>query len=313
MVKYSLIYRGRLSLAAACSAALIIAFNLTHASVLAAPINVKVQGHVVHRIDPRLFGQFMERPSWDGEIGSEAALIPGTNELRQAVKELIRKMRIPILRFPGGTDVDYINWLNMIDNLPGRSGGRPITRGHRGDAVTNNFGYDEFLSLCEEIKATPLLVINFRDGLLAEDGPDRAARNAAKLVAYCNAEIGADLPAELRVWPRLRAENGHAAPFAVKYFQIGNETWRYAQNIGEDRYFAALQAYIEAIHAVDPTAHIIVDGHPAKIARRVHQQLGDRISYYAVHHYQPGRMTGIKLGDRPVDNPDLDPEDIWYV
>ena len=34
--------------------------------------------------------------------------------------ELLRAMRIPILRFPGGTDADYIDWTDMISNAPGR-------------------------------------------------------------------------------------------------------------------------------------------------------------------------------------------------
>ena len=40
---------------------------------------ITVSDKVLHEIDPRLFGQFMERPSW-GEIGPEAAVIPGTHQ-----------------------------------------------------------------------------------------------------------------------------------------------------------------------------------------------------------------------------------------
>jgi len=118
-------------------------------------VSVKVRNHVLHEIDSRLFGQFMERPSWGGEIGPEGSLIPGTHELRREAKRLIRDMQIPIARFPGGTDVDYIDWLDMIDNVPGRPGGRPITIGHTGNRVSNHFGYDEFLRLCEEIEMEP--------------------------------------------------------------------------------------------------------------------------------------------------------------
>ena len=200
----------------------------TERQLQAAGIEITVSDTVLHEIDPRLFGQFMERPSW-GEIGPEAAVIPGTHQLRPEAKQLLRRMRIPIARFPGGTDVDYIDWRDMIDNVPGREGGRPITIGHQGDRVTNNFGYDEFLQFCEELEVEPILVVNFRDGLLAEDGPQKAATHAAKLVAYCNAPVDNDLPEELAVWPALRAENGRAAAYNVKYIQIGNETWAFSR------------------------------------------------------------------------------------
>ena len=278
----------------------------------AAGIEIKINGKVLHKIDPRLFGQFMERPSW-GEIGPEAALVPGTHKLRPKAKQLLRKMQVPIARFPGGTDVDYIDWLDMIDNVPGRTGGRPVTTGHKGDRVTNNFGYDEFLQLCEELKMEPILVVNFREGLLAKDGPQKAARHAAKLVAYCNARADHDLPEDLAVWPRLRTKNGRAAPYGVKYFQIGNETWAFSRKVSEDRYIGALAAYIEAIRTVDPAVRIIVDGQPAGLAAKVYRRFGDRIAYFAVHHYQPWQISEVRRANEPVDVESLTAREIWYA
>jgi len=274
-------------------------------------IQITVFDRVLHEIEQRLFGQFMERPSW-GEIGPEAAVIPGTHKLRPEARQLLRRMRIPLARFPGGTDVDYIDWLDMIDNVPGRAGTRPITTGHRGDRVSNNFGYDEFLQLCEELEIEPILVVNFREGLLARDGPEKGALHAARLVAYCNAPLHNGLPGELARWPALRARNGHPAPYRVKYFQIGNETWAFSRNIGNDRYITALKEYIRAIRAVDPAARLIVDGQPAKLAASVHRQIGDRIAYYAVHHYQPWRIDEIRRSGKPVDVTNLTTRDIWY-
>ena len=47
-------------------------------------ITLKVSNETLHRIDPRMFGQFMEQPSW-GEIGVEGALVPGTSRLQLTV------------------------------------------------------------------------------------------------------------------------------------------------------------------------------------------------------------------------------------
>ncbi len=278
----------------------------------AAGIQITVSDTVLHQIDPRLFGQFMERPSW-GEIGPEAAVIPGTHELRPPARQLLRRMRIPLARFPGGTDVDYTDWRDMIDKVPGRTAGRPITTGHRGDQVTNYFGYDEFLQFCEEFDVEPILVVNFRDGLLDQEGPQKAAAQAAKLVAYCNASLDNHLPEELAVWPALCARNGHPASYNVKYIQVGNETWAFSRDIEQDRHVKALAAYIQAIQAVDPTVRFIVDGQPAELAAEVQRRLGERIEFFAVHHYQPWQIREVQRAGKPVDASNLSAQDIWYA
>jgi alpha-N-arabinofuranosidase len=254
----------------------------------------------------------MERPSW-GEIGPEAAVIPGTHQLRPEARQLLRRMRIPIARFPGGTDVDYIDWRDMIDNVPGREDGRPITVGHQGDRVTNYFGYDEFLQFCEESEIAPILVVNFRDGLLADDGPQKAATHAAKLVAYCNAPMDNDLPEELAAFPALRAQNGRSTAYNVRHVQLGNETWAFSREISHDRYIATLGAYIQAIRAVDPAIELIVDGQPAELAAKVHRRFGEQIAFYAVHHYQPWQIREIERAGKPVDVKSLSARDIWYA
>ena len=127
----------------------------------------RVRDEILHNIDPRLFGQFMERPSW-GEIGPEGALVPGTNRLQPDVYELLHRMGVPILRFPGGTDVDFLDWRDMISNVPGRGADRPVSIGHQGDRVTNNFGYDEFLRLCKNLKSEPIIVVTFREAFLGK-------------------------------------------------------------------------------------------------------------------------------------------------
>ena len=93
----------------------------------ASDVVYRVRNELVHRIDPRLFGQFMERPSW-GETGPEGAIIPGTNRLQPEVQHLLREMEISLMRFPGGTDVDFIDWRDMVSNAPGRGKDRPVSK-----------------------------------------------------------------------------------------------------------------------------------------------------------------------------------------
>lgn len=98
------------------------------------------------QVNQRLFGHFLERASW-GEPGPEGSLQQGTRQIQPDAVELMKQMQIPLLRFPGGTDVDYVDWRDLISNVPGRSPERPVTIGHSGQAITNQFGLDEYFQL----------------------------------------------------------------------------------------------------------------------------------------------------------------------
>ncbi|MHC4433442.1 MAG: alpha-L-arabinofuranosidase C-terminal domain-containing protein [Planctomycetota bacterium] len=292
-----------------------------HATV-AAETSFTIKRDVIHRIDPRVFGQFMERPSW-GEIGIEGGLVPGTRKVQPAVMKLLEEMKIPIIRFPGGTDVDFMDWRDMVDNVPGRVPERPVSTGHRGHKVTNNFGYDEFLQLCEHLGAEAIVVVNFRDGLLKIKSLEEAAAHAASLVAYCNAPVGARLPEGMYDWPGLRAKNGRTRPYKAKYFQIGNETWAFVRKLNEMQGAAAAKfyaecaaAYIDAMRSVDPSIEIIVDGHDGNmsgIVGEVRERLEDKIAYFATHFYSPWSITKVSRDGKEVPGHEISAEDIWHA
>ncbi|MBN1807243.1 MAG: hypothetical protein JW837_18505 [Sedimentisphaerales bacterium] len=283
-------------------------------------ISFIIKTKVIHKINPRIFGQFMERPSW-GEIGIEAGLSPGTNKLQPEVLKLLMEMEIPVIRFPGGTDVDFMDWRDMIDNVPNRTPQRPISTGHRGHKVTNNFGYDQFLQFCEKAGADAIVVVNFRDGLLKKKPLKEAAMHAAALVAYCNCPVGAKLPKGMYNWPDLRAKNGRAKPYKVKYFQIGNETWAFIRDLKQimhDKapqfYAECLNSYIEAIRSVDPSIEIIVDGHDADMSgifNQVFKQTADKVSYFATHFYTPWAITKVTSEKQDIPISKLSADEIW--
>jgi len=282
---------------------------------------IRITDRVLNTIDPRLYGQFMERPAFSGEIGIEAAVVPGTHDLQPEAARLIREMKIPVIRFPGGTDIDFLDWTDMIDNAPGRKTvGRPISRPNRKlcTPVSNAFGYDEFLRLCEHNGSEADLVVNFRDGLMEVMPLEEAAAHAAALVAYCNAPVGHRLPGGLEEWPRLRAANGHPEPYRVKYIQIGNETWMFDKEVRkkfpgdhEEHWHRCLQAYIRAILAVDPSVHIIVDAFPEEVSAKIHGEFGDSIAAYASHHYLPWEIKTVEQDGHKTDPSKLTAEEIW--
>ncbi len=300
--------------------AVVMTLVIAAASVQAGEIKFAVTNRVLHKIDARVFGQFMERASWAGEIGAEAGLVPGTRRLQPGAITLLREMAIPIIRFPGGTDVDFLDWRDMIDNVPGRSAARPLSKGHTGADITNNFGYDEFLQLTEELNAEAILVVNFRNAIFRVKPLEEAAREAASLVAYCNAPVGAKLPEGMADWPAVRSKNGRSKPYGAKYFQIGNETWAFIKKLEEregenarEFYMQCLAAYVEAMRAVDPSIQMIVDGHPEWIAKMAHERLGRNIQYLVLHEYRPWGMREVTKAGKTVPARELTDAAIWYA
>lgn len=287
-------------------------------AVASEPIVFTIGARELHRIDHRLFGQFMERPSW-GETGPEAAVVPGTHDLQPEVMRLLEEMKIPVVRFPGGTDVDHMDWRDMVDNVPGREGGRPVSKGHKGQEVTNRFGYDEFLRLAEKLSWETIIAVNIRDGQLGLRPMKEAALHAAGLVAYCNAPVGAKLPEGMPDWPALRARNGHEKPYGVKYVQLGNETWAWTPQMKEihgerqdEVYAQSIVAYEEAIHAVDPSVKLIMDFRAEAIGQ-LREKLGDRISYLCGHYYTPWGIRKIEKEGQTVPAESLTAKEIWQA
>ncbi len=135
-----------------------------------------------------------------------ASLMPAdnVNGLRRDTLALLKQLNGTIYRWPGGNFVSGYNWRDGIgdrDRRPPRK--NPAWTG----IEHNDFGTDEFIALCREIGAEPLIAANTGFG---------DAYSAAQWVEYCNS-------ASTTTAGRWRAQNGSAAPFAVKYWCVGNE------------------------------------------------------------------------------------------
>ena len=267
-----------------------------------------------------VFGQFLEKASWGGEQGAEAALKPGSHELQDGLTELLQAMHIPVLRFPGGTDVDYLDWQGMIDHVPEKTDGRPPFY-RAGDTVTQRFGYDEAGRLAEKLQAEMILVVNFGDAYLNKKEAQEAAMYEAALIAYCAADTHNRLPAELRQWPKLRATNGHPEPYPIKYIQFANEPWIFDADLKiggaipkskKAHYFDCMAVYLETFNRLFPDLKIIVDGNCQELTQPLKQKFGNQIDLVAAHVYKP---WGIKHFEKegnvfPCDS--LSDEQIWY-
>lgn len=319
------------------SLSLLICFGLSEQNILAqAPksITFKVLDQPIAPINDRLFGHLLERASW-GEPGPEIALQAGTGQIEPAAVELMQQMNIPLMRFPGGTDVDYTDWRDLISNVPGRANNgseRPVTIGHSGKKITNRFGLDEYFQLRDILSTATkqtetILVANFLDAVSGKVPLKEAALNAAGLVAYTNAPAGASLPKGMPDWPAIRAKNGHPEPYKVEYLQIGNELWirRFQQQVQEGTglkqpaalaqwYLKCLKAYIAAIDSVDPNISLILDGTMGQGIEKMvlaDPNIRSRVKYVTFHDYAPGPIDGVKYKGEAIPNSLLLDTDWW--
>ena len=160
----------------------------------------------VGEIDPRVYGSFIEhlgRAVYGGiyEPGHPAANAEG---FRTDVAALIRELKVPLVRYPGGNFVSGYNWEDGIGPVKDRPRRLELAWG---TTEPNTFGTDEFMKWCAFAGCAPMMAVN-----LGTRGPEEA-RN---LVEYCNHPGGT-------YWSDLRRKNGAAEPYGIKLWCLGNE------------------------------------------------------------------------------------------
>ena len=157
-------------------------------------------------LDRDVFGSFLEhlgRAIYEG-IYDPGSTLSDSNGYRKDVLEEVRRLNVPIIRYPGGNFVSGYNWLDGV----GPKQDRPRVLDKAWNSVNSNqFGTNEFLAWCKAASTQPLLAVNLGTGTPEE---------AAALVEYCNVEKGTR-------WSDLRRKHGVAEPHCVQHWCLGNE------------------------------------------------------------------------------------------
>lgn len=160
----------------------------------------------IAKLDRFVLGSFLEhlgRAIYGGiyEPGSKLA---DANGFRKDVLEEIRRLEVPIVRYPGGNFVSGYNWLDGVG--PKKDRPRVLERAWN-SIETNQFGANEFITWCRAVGTEPLLAANLGTG---------TPETAAALVEYCNVDRNTR-------WSDLRRQHGFEKPYGVKYWCLGNE------------------------------------------------------------------------------------------
>lgn len=162
------------------------------------------------KIDRNIYGHFSEhlgRCIYEGYWVGEDSKIPHVRGIRQDVVQALSKIKIPVLRWPGGCFADEYHWMDGI----GPRDKRPtMINTHWGGVVENNhMGTHEFMDLCEQLACEPYICGNVGSGTVKE---------MSQWVEYITFD-GQSPMADLR------RSNGRKEPWRLKYFGVGNENW----------------------------------------------------------------------------------------
>ena len=238
----------------------------------------------IHR---QLYGHFAEHLGccvsegiWVGPDSS----IPNIGGIRSDVVEALRRIRPPVLRWPGGCYADDYHWTDGIG--PRKDRPRRVNIWWGQTIEDNQFGTHEFISLCRLIGAEPYLAGNVGSGTV---------REMRDWVEYCNFAGDSTLA-------RLRGANGSPAPFDVRYWGVGNENWGCGGNFCPEDYAAEYKRYSTYLRDFHDKPLFLIacgsDGNKLEWTSRFFEKLGKypRIHGFAAHHYSVTNAPATRFG-----------------
>jgi alpha-L-arabinofuranosidase len=180
------------------------------------------------KISRHIYGHFSEhlgRCIYGGYWVGEDSDIPNTNGIRNDVVDALRETGIPNLRWPGGCFADEYHWKDGI----GPRDERPTMINTHWGGITedNSFGTHEFMELCDQLDAEPVICGNLGSGTVQE---------MSQWVEYLNS-------GNVSPMTDMRKTNGREEPWSVKYWGLGNENWGCGGSMTPEYYANEMRRY----------------------------------------------------------------------
>ena len=238
----------------------------------------------IGNVDPRIFGSFIEhmgRVIYSGIYEPEHPL-SDENGFRTDVLQLIRKMGVTAVRYPGGNFVSNYDWRDGVGpselrprrlNLPWRS------------VETTEFGINEFMKWAHKANVTPIFAVNLGT---------KGIENAAEFLEYCNHKEGT-------FYSDLRRKNGAQEPYGIHTWCLGNEMdgdWQIGHKTAQE-YGRLAQETAKVMKMVDDSIELVSCG-SSKSSMETFPDWEettlnytyDFVDYIAVHQYYGGQELG---------------------
>ena len=189
----------------------------------------------------------------------------------------MKAIKPTLIRWPGGNFAGEYRWkdglLPVDQRAPLQAYTEIETQPHTDGFDYHEINTDDFIALCREVGATPLLTIN-----LAWNSPEESAQ----WVEYCNGSIETE-------YGKLRAERGHKEPYNVHFWSLGNEMgYGHMEGPnGTDGYTKFALRHADAMLKVTPDLELFASGpYPNdKWAQESAALMADKVKYISLHHY----------------------------
>lgn len=230
-----------------------------------------------------IYGQFAEHLGsciYGGLWVGENSPIPNINGYRKDVFEALKKLHVPVLRWPGGCFADEYHWMDGI----GPRDKRPTMQNNNwgGTIEDNSFGTNEFLNLCEMLGCEPYISGNVGSGTVEE---------LAKWVEYMTS-------ADNTPMANLRRKNGRDKPWHVKFLGVGNESWGCGGNMRPEYYGDLFRRYSTYCRNYDGNnLYKIASGasdYDYNWTKTLMNQIGHRMDGISLHYYTVTGWSGSK-------------------
>ncbi len=219
-----------------------------------------------------LYGHFIEhfhRQIYGG-IYDPQSPFADEDGFRKDVISALKKIKIPILRWPGGCFVSSYHWKDAV----GKNRSPFFDKAWRVEDP-NTFGTDEYIKLCRKLDCEPYICTNAGTGTPEE---------MSDWVEYCNLESEGK-------YAKWRMKNGYPKPYKVKYWSIGNENYGFWEIGAKDsaQWGRLVKESAKMIKHVDPLTELSaaaltdLDWNLTLL-----REAGDFLDWISIHQYWDG-------------------------
>jgi alpha-L-arabinofuranosidase len=186
------------------------------------PVSLTIRDTTGPVISRNIYGHFSEdlgRCIYDGFWTGD--------HIRMDVVAALKKIKVPVLRWPGGCYADQYHWRDAIG--PRKDRKRTVNVEWGMVPEDNSFGTHEFLELCGLLGCQPYIAGNVGSGTPEE------MENWLEYLNYNGKSTLTDL----------RKQNGREQPWNVSFWGVGNESWGCGGSMTPEFYSDQFNRYSE--------------------------------------------------------------------
>jgi len=199
----------------------------------------------ISKVDERLYGSFIEHLGRAVYGGIYQPDHPSADEegFRTDVIELVKGLRVPVIRYPGGNFVSGYHWEDGV----GPRKDRPSRLDLAWRSLEPNWvGVHEFAQWCKKANSEVMMAVNLGT---------RGVEDALNLLEYCNHPGGSK-------YSDLRISHGAKEPYGFNVWCLGNEldgSWQIGYKTMQEYGRLASQT-AKAMKMLDPSIELVAVG-----------------------------------------------------